>query len=170
MLWKNKLLILLLARDNAHEDCWKVIELLHNENPSQNELINASAKVGYNYHSMAVLADSIAATVKVAPHCYKLQTLQGHLKVNCPQKSFPQEMFQGWKVANASCNQCGKSRHATKVCKSKFHVNSQFLKNQRNGKLSTNRKHMMTQASSYPAVEAWVPNSELGQEDQLAWM
>lgn len=37
----RKQLILQLAKDNANEDCWKILELLPNENPSLDEMINA---------------------------------------------------------------------------------------------------------------------------------
>ncbi|TRZ08878.1 hypothetical protein HGM15179_018227, partial [Zosterops borbonicus] len=61
----NMLRFLTTKEDNDNEDCQKVIELLRNENPSLNELINACAKVGSNSHNMTMLADSIAASVKI---------------------------------------------------------------------------------------------------------
>lgn len=78
-------LILQLAKDNANEDCWRIIELLPNENPSPDEMINACTKVRSNSHNMSLLADSVAAAVKLTPRCYRCGQ-QDHLKVNCPRK------------------------------------------------------------------------------------
>lgn len=64
-------LVLQLAKDNANEDCQKVIELIPNENPSLNDLINACAKVRSDTHKMTMLADSITPIVKVTPQCFK---------------------------------------------------------------------------------------------------
>lgn len=74
-----------LTKDNANEDCRKIIELLPNENPSLNELINGCAKAGSRSHNMILLGNSIAAAVRVSPQYCKYKQ-QGHLKTNCSCK------------------------------------------------------------------------------------
>lgn len=65
-------LILQFAYNNANEDCWKIMELLPNKNPSLDKMIDACAKVGSDSHNMSLQADSIADPVKVTPHCYNV--------------------------------------------------------------------------------------------------
>ncbi|KAL2303205.1 hypothetical protein Nmel_010669, partial [Mimus melanotis] len=84
MLWKtskqrSKDTILQSARDNAIEDCRKIIDALPKENPSLGHMINPCAKVGTSSHNMGMLANIITASVKSTPQCYK-SGQQGHLK------------------------------------------------------------------------------------------
>lgn len=81
----RSLLILRLARDNANEDCRKIIDALPKENLSLEDMINACAKVGTMSHSMDMLANAMAAAMKTfhkqTLRCYKCEQ-QGHMKVN----------------------------------------------------------------------------------------
>lgn len=71
----RSLLIVRLAQDNANEDCSKIIDALPEENPSLEDMINACAKVGTISHSMAMLANAMAAAMKPLHEetlrCYK---------------------------------------------------------------------------------------------------
>lgn len=93
--------------------------------------MNACAKVGARSYNTDMLANSITVAVRQRPRCYSWEQ-QGHIKVTCPQKSTPLETFQRQRSTNVNCDRCGRSSHATKLCKPRFHVNEQFLKNQGN--------------------------------------
>lgn len=162
-------LILQLARDNANEDCQKIIELLPNESLSLNDMINACSKVGSHSHNMILLADSIAAAVRASPQYYKCGQ-QGRLKMNCPCKSASMGTCQGQRNLNINCNKCGKRGHLAKQCRSKFHANRHSLKDQGNGKPSTRRRCLMIQASPRLPVQACATSSQEELEETLEWM
>lgn len=117
-------LILQLTKDNANEDCQKIIELLPNENLSLNEMINACAKVGSQSHNAALLANSIVIAVKLALQCCKCGQ-QGHFRTNFPCKTGTPQVRGN---ANIYCSQGGKHSHTARQCKCKVYTNRQSFK------------------------------------------
>lgn len=62
-------------------------------------MINACAKVGSESYNMSLLADCIAAAVKLTYQCYRCGQ-QGQLRVNCPHKPTLVGTFQGQRDVN----------------------------------------------------------------------
>ena len=138
---------------------------LPQENPSLEEMINARAKVAS--HNMDMLANSITAALRLRVHCFNCGQ-QGHMKANCPKKSASQKKAQGQGNVNSPCDRCGKPRHETKVCKSKYHINGQLLQEQGNEKLSAMEERVKTEVLPQLLAQAFVTSSQQGQGDQLA--
>ncbi|KAL2295251.1 hypothetical protein Nmel_018414 [Mimus melanotis] len=161
--------LLQLAQDNANEDCRKIISALPKENPSLEEIINACTRVGTALHNMDMLANSFAAALRLRVHCF-ICGQPGHVKANCPKKPTSQKKAQGQGNVNLPCNRCGKPGHETKVCKSRYHINGQLLKEQGNSKPSAVEECARTEVFPQPPAQAFVTSSQSGQGDQPAWM
>ncbi|XP_064501662.1 endogenous retrovirus group K member 113 Gag polyprotein-like [Pseudopipra pipra] len=162
-------LCLELAKDNANEDCQRIIEAMPGT-PSIPEMVAACSKVGSVAHKMTALA----AVLRPNPKCYGCGK-QGHVKAECPVQQRGNKQKNKAAEAEVTCGRCGKAGHFSKACRSKYHVNGQLL--QGNWKKSAMRRvriqvphppnsHTRTAPMAYPSVTA-SPEKPVEQQE---WM
>lgn len=106
-----------LARDNANEDCRKIVEALPGE-PSIADMVTACSEVG------TVIA--AALRTKAAQKCFGCGK-DGHVKAECPDRKHSAASPKRPQVKNVTCNRCGKAGHFAKECRSKFHAGGRSL-------------------------------------------
>ncbi|XP_071658837.1 uncharacterized protein [Patagioenas fasciata] len=126
----REMLVKQLARDNANEDCQKVIETLPRD-PALEAMITACAKVGSVEHEMTALATAMAVARVQEYTCYGCGQ-NGHVRFACPHKG--RQVLKGisktgnvWGTDSLICFKCRKHGHFAKQCHSKFHSNGQPL-------------------------------------------
>lgn len=81
----RQMLVKQLARDNANEDCRKIIEALQGD-PSIEDMVTACAKVGSVKYKMSELATTMSALWLENQKCFCCGKA-GHQKANCPHKN-----------------------------------------------------------------------------------
>ncbi|XP_074716880.1 uncharacterized protein LOC141940007 [Strix uralensis] len=143
-----------LAKDNANEDCQKIIQSLPGD-PSIPDMVAACSKVGTVEHKMAALAT--AMNMRNTGKCFGCGK-DGHMKVNCPNRRSagkqPMTVPPG-----TNCNKCGKSGHFAKQCRSKFHANGQPIqgnhKKSARGRARTSNPLQTT--GQIPSVSSYQP-------------
>ncbi|XP_054243074.1 endogenous retrovirus group K member 113 Gag polyprotein-like [Indicator indicator] len=155
-----------LAKDNANEDCQKIIDALPGE-PSIADMVTACSKVGTTDFKMASLAAALRS--KGPKKCFNCGK-EGHLRANCQNG----KAQLGANLGSFLCNRCGKSGHFAKQCRSKFHANGQPI--QGNGKKNARRRvmtrvpHNLAAAPPDLQVPPYVTGSQAKQGDQQGWM
>uniref|UniRef100_A0A8C5X7Z7 CCHC-type domain-containing protein n=1 Tax=Malurus cyaneus samueli TaxID=2593467 RepID=A0A8C5X7Z7_9PASS len=144
----RQLLVKQLARDNANEDCRKVIDSLPGD-PSVSNMVHACVKIGTIDHKMSALA----AVLRPQKKCFECgQT--GHKRSECTKAQSQQR--QGATKRADLCKRCGKPGHHAKNCRSKYHANGRLIGNSGNGKKRAKGKSTQTQALplSMPLMQA----------------
>lgn len=116
-----------LVKDNANEDCQKIIQALPGD-PSVPDMVAACSKVGTLVHTVTTIVNAMRNSGKCSG-CGS----EGHIMVTSPHKTSPgkQPVHHSLEI---TCKKCGKSGHFAKQCHSKFHANGQPL--QENHKMS----------------------------------
>uniref|UniRef100_A0A8C7EAS0 CCHC-type domain-containing protein n=1 Tax=Nothoprocta perdicaria TaxID=30464 RepID=A0A8C7EAS0_NOTPE len=124
-----------LAKENANEDCQKVIEAMPGK-PTVPEMVAACSKVGSVEHNMTALA----AALRPSPTCFRCGQ-EGHVKASCPSQGKRKGKPAGSALLGGTCNRCGRPGHFAKQCRSKFHANGRPLTG--NGKMSAGGRGRM---------------------------
>ncbi|KAM9590809.1 endogenous retrovirus group K member 5 Gag polyprotein-like [Morphnus guianensis] len=160
-----------LAKDNANEDCEKIIQALPGD-PSIPDMVAACSKVGTVEHKVSAQAAAqmaALATVMNMRHSGKCFGCgkEGHIKAACLNRTSP-----GKQLVNippgTNCNKCGKPGHFGKQCHSKFHINGQPLQ----GNCKKSARGRAKTPSPLPAA-GHLPSANNYQPQQLAqqgWM
>ncbi|XP_058719366.1 endogenous retrovirus group K member 113 Gag polyprotein-like [Poecile atricapillus] len=111
----RQLLCKQLARDNANEDCRKIIEALPGD-PSIPEMVRACAKVGSVGHKMSALAAALASK---QPGCQG-----GSRKQKNAQGKARQVQQNNKGKGKFLCARCHKPGHFADQCRSRYHANA----------------------------------------------
>lgn len=168
-----------LAKDNANEDCQKIIEALPGD-PSLADMVAACSKVGTVEHKVAALAAALKA--KSTSKCYTCGK-EGHVRANCPTAKQKEGKEPSGGVSKLTCNRCGKPGHFAKQCRSKFHINGHLMqgncKKSAKGRAQTQIPYnpgnpfvAMTQNQNNPQTSQspYVTSSQARPAEQLGWM
>uniref|UniRef100_A0A8C0ZAV7 CCHC-type domain-containing protein n=1 Tax=Cyanistes caeruleus TaxID=156563 RepID=A0A8C0ZAV7_CYACU len=159
----RQLLCKQLARDNANEDCRKIIEALPGD-PSIPKMVRACTKVGSVGHKMSALAAALAS---------KQPGRQGGSKKRKNAQGKARQVQQNNKgKGKFLCARCHRPGHFADQCRSRYHVNGQLLGDSGNVYKSTRGTCALTQVSSQGTAptQAYSASLEAAPRGQLEWM
>ncbi|XP_064364164.1 endogenous retrovirus group K member 7 Gag polyprotein-like [Dromaius novaehollandiae] len=165
----RRLLLTLLAMENANADCQEALRPLRNANPSLADMIPACQNVGTVSYRAELLAAALSQLMAVAvaqrAPCFSCRQV-GHFKKDC-KAGGGNGKKPGHQPPNRPCPRCQKGYHWANECRSKFHQNGTVLPPvQGNGRRSARPRTPAINTATMPAQPLTAPDSRLPTCDQ----
>ncbi|XP_031950659.1 uncharacterized protein LOC116437164 [Corvus moneduloides] len=152
-----------LARDNANDECRRIIDALPGE-PTLTDMVEACSKVGSGDHKSALLWPIQLNS----DHGTKKQS-----KVESSQKQIREKQRNKENRGAAQCRRCGRPGHCAEYCESMYHANGRLLT--RLGNLTRSTRGMCAQTQILPRgmappTQAYSASLEAAPRDQPGWV
>ncbi|XP_048146400.1 uncharacterized protein LOC125319335 [Corvus hawaiiensis] len=151
-----------LARDNANNECRKIIDALPRD-PTLTEMVEACSKVGSGDYKSALAA-------VLQPIQVNSDREQRKPKVESKQKQARQKQKEN--KGSSHCERCDRPGHYAKYCESMYHANSQLLTSLGNMNRSVRGNCAQTQIlpQGMAQTQAYSASLEAAPKDQPGWM